>query len=111
MKSFHERNESMNKESQTTDCGPHIGDLLRFVSLRMDNPNSVNVSVDDIMRMFNIDSYEAGELIEQLELGFAEKIGVNQYRLTEIGIKEIDRMNQSGSENTGLKGTVNRGGD
>ena len=77
----------------------------------MDNPNSVNVSVDDIMRTFNIDSYEAGELIEQLELGFAEKIGVTQYRLTEIGIKEIDRMNQSGSENTGLKGSVNRGGD
>ena len=60
MKSFHERNESMNKESQTTDCGPHIGDLLRFVSLRMDNPNSVNVSVDDIMRTCDIDPVEAG---------------------------------------------------
>ena len=57
----------MNKEYQTTDSGPHVGHLLRFMSLRMDDQNVVNVSADDLMRAFDIDSYEAEELLEQIE--------------------------------------------
>lgn len=85
----------MNKEYQTADCGPHVGDLLLFMSHRMNNQNVVNVSVDDLMHKFNIDSYEADELLEQIELGFAERIGANQYQLTELGIKEIAKMKQN----------------
>ena len=101
----------MNKECQTTACGPHVGHMLWFMSLRMDDQNVVNVSADDLMHEFNIDSYEAGELLEQIEYGFAERIGANRYRLTKSGIDEIAKMKQSVSENTGLKGSVNRGGD
>ena len=82
----------MNKENHTTDIGPHVGHLLWFMSLRMDNRNVVRMSRNDIMKEFNIDPFEADELIEQIEFGFAERIGVNQYRLTESGIEEIARM-------------------
>ena len=101
------KDESMNKEYQTTDSGPHVGHLLRFMSLRMDDQNVVNVSADDLMRAFDIDSYEAEELLEQIEYGFAERIGANRYRLTESGLKEIAGMKQPASENTGLEGAVN----
>ena len=65
----------MNKEFQTADHRPCVGDLLWFMShrkdnqnvVRMDNQNVVNVSVEDLMSAFNIDSYEAGELLEQIE--------------------------------------------
>lgn len=97
----------MNKEFQTTDHRPCVGDLLWFMSLRKDNKNVVNVSVEDLMREFNIDSYEAGELLEQIEYGFAERIGANQYRLTETGLAEIARMEQPVSENTGFEGAAN----
>ncbi|MBQ3096812.1 MAG: hypothetical protein IJC66_01550 [Kiritimatiellae bacterium] len=88
----------MNGEHQAASCGPHVGHLLWFMSLHMDNRNIVTMSRNEIMQEFNIDPFEADELIEQIEFGFAERIGVNQYRLTEIGIKEIDRMKQSVSK-------------
>lgn len=97
----------MNKEFQAADSIPCVGDLLWFMSLRMDNQNVVNVSADDLMRAFDIDSYEAEELLEQIEYGFAERIGANRYRLTESGLKEIAGMKQPASENTGLEGAVN----
>ena len=94
----------MNNGYQTTDSGPHVGDVLWLMSYRMDNQNVVNVSIDDVMRAFTIDSDKAGELLEQIEYGFAERIGANQYRLTEFGIKEIARMKQSVATIPDLKG-------
>ena len=82
-------------DATITNSGPYVGDLLWFMSFRMDNQNVVRVSVDDLMHAFNIDSYEADELLEQIEYGFAERIGANQYQLTELGIKEIAKMKQS----------------
>lgn len=97
----------MNNEFQTADSRPCVGDLLWFMSLRMDDQNVVNVSADDLMHAFNIDSYQADELLEQIEYGFAERIGASRYRLTKSGLYDIARMKQSVSEKTGLKGSVN----
>lgn len=97
----------MNNEFQTADSRPSVGDLLWFVSFRMDDQNVVNVAAEDLMHEFNIDSYEADELLEQIEFGFAERIGANRYRLTKSGLDEIAKMKQPVSENTGLEGSVN----
>jgi len=76
------------------DDGPYVGDLLWFMSLRMDEKGVVNVSIGDIMQEFHIDSFEAKELLEDITwpmgIGFAEKIGDNQYRVTDSGMVEIE---------------------
>ncbi len=65
-----------------------------FKNMNNDNDRVVNVSIDDIMREFKIDSFEAQELIENVSaqknlMNFVEKIGANQYRLTDFGVAEI----------------------
>ena len=83
----------MNGEPINKDRRPCVGDLLWYMSLRMDEKGVANVSVDDIMREFQIDYFEAEELLNDITwpmgIGFAEKIGDNQYRVTDSGVKEI----------------------
>ncbi len=67
--------------------------LLWFIAQRMDDKKVINVSIDDIMREFKIDSFEAQTLIDNVTCpitAFVEKIGENQYRLTDFGIEEVD---------------------
>lgn len=84
----------MNQHQQSQSC-PLLceSNLLWFMFKHMNNDKVINVSIDDIMREFKIADFEARELIENVsdmkQINFVEKIGENQYRLTDSGMAEI----------------------
>ena len=84
---------NQNQQLQSSPL-PCEGNLLWFMFKHMNNDKVVNITIDDIMRAFKIDSFEAQELIENVSdqknlMNFVEKIEVNKYRLTDSGMAEI----------------------
>lgn len=77
---------------------PCASNLLWFLSQFKDEEQVVNVSIDDIMREFNIDHKVANGLISDIAnpmgMQFIEILGNDQYRLTESGLDEINFLNQ-----------------
>ena len=85
----------MNQIQQTqANLEPCESQLLWFMSERMNDKRVVSMSIDDIMREFEIDSFVAQTLIDNVTnpmvVNFVEKIGDNQYQVTDLGMTELD---------------------
>ena len=91
-------NERERKVKMNDNGIPCASNLLWFMSQRMNEERVINVSIDDIMREFNIDYDVANRLISDIAnpmgMEFIETLGNDQYRLAESGIEEINFLSR-----------------